>query len=353
MALPPLQLDAFAEFSHEGGASGYSFALAGVSAHKNRDMAVVMQMRLPAGSGQPALGSAVNTFRLRHHALALVRVAQMSCYVLAVRAWQSLRRAAWSRSESNACLKSLDRDGISVLRLSPAGKQVLVDAAQPWFARLEAVRAAVPHDARQYCHTQLVTARGDAPGLYGAVECALGESGILSSVRNYLGCRAELRNVALQINDEHDRFWRAHFEDRGVPVPPTVFFHIDNTHGVVKAIFYLSEVGESNGPFSYVPGTHRAEVGWFEALVLRAVDIWIDVYPQERQLFAALPRILRRKAKFGDDLQPGDAQAQWLLDHERVMTSKDGDVFIFDVKGVHRGGMVRTGERRIIQVMMS
>ena len=48
-----------------------------------------------------------------------------------------------------------------------------------------------------------------------------------------------------------------------------------------------------------------------------------------------------------------DAQGKWLLDYERVMTSKDGDVFVFDVKGVHRGGMVSAGERRIIQVMMS
>lgn len=181
----------------------------------------------------------------------------------------------------------------------------------------------------------------------------MGETGILSSVRNYLGSRAEVRGVAIQINDEHDRFWRAHFDDHGLPIPSTVFFHIDNTYGVVKAIFYLSEVGDENGPFSYVPGTHRADVGWFEALILRAVDIWIDVYPQERHLFEALPRPLRRKAKFGDDLRPGDPRGQWLLDHERVMTSKDGDVFVFDVKGVHRGGMVRKGERRIIQVMMS
>jgi hypothetical protein len=321
--------------------------------YNDRDMAIVMQMRIPAGSEQPAPGYAVNAFRLGHRMLALARVAQMSCYVVAVRAWQSLQRVGWLRSGSDACLEALERDGIFAFRLSEAVRQGLAAEARPWFVRLEAVRAAVAHGAREYCHTQLVTARGDAPDLYAAVEGALGEAGILSSVRNYLGCRAELRSVALQINDEQDRFWRAHFEDRGMPVPPTVFFHIDNTYGVVKAIFYLSEVGETNGPFSYVPGTHHADVGWFEALILRAVDIWIDVYPQERHLFAALPRTLRRKAKFGDDLHPGDAQGQWLLDHERVMTSKDGDVFIFDVKGVHRGGMVRNGERRIIQVMMS
>lgn len=311
-----------------------------------------MQMRLPAAPRTSARGGAVADFPLRHRALALVRVAQMSCYVLAVRFWQSLQRAKWQRVGSNACLEALERDGIFPFRLSPIGKQALVDAAAPHFASLQETLASVSRAARHYGHTQLWTARADAPGLYAAVETALGEAGILTSVRNYLGCRAELRSVTLQINDEDDRFWRAYFEDRSLPIPPTVFFHIDNTYGVVKAMFYVSDVDETNGPFSYVPGTHRFKVGWFEALILRAVDIWIDVYPQERSLFAALPRPFRRKAKFGDDLDPGDPLGTWLLDHERVMTSKDGDVFIFDVQGVHRGGLVRSGRRRVIQVMI-
>lgn len=316
-------------------------------------MAIAMQMHLPAGSDQPALDRSVHSFPVMHRVLALMRVAQMSCYVMAVRVRQSLQRVKWPGGGSGPCLENLQRDGIFSFRLSTSGKQALAVAARPFFDRLEASRASIPHSARQYRHTQLVTAPDDAPGLYAAAERALGEAGMLSSVRSYLGCRAELRSVALQMNDEHDRFWRAHFEDRGLPIPPTVFFHIDNTYGVVKAIFYVSEVDEASGPFSYVPGTHRIEVGWLEALILRAVDIWIDVYPQERRLFAALPRAFRRKAKFGDDLPQGDARGKWLLDRERVMTSKDGDVFVFDVKGVHRGGMVRNGERRVIQVMMS
>jgi len=319
----------------------------------DRDVAVVMQMRLPAGSEQPVLAPPVNAFGLGHRLLALARVAQMSCYVMAVRTRQALQRVDWQRRGSDPSLEALERDGIFAYRLSEPVKQRLANQAQPWFGRLAALRASVPRGARQYYHTQLATTWDDSPDLYAAVEDALGEAGILSSVRDYLGCRAELRSVSLQINDEQDRFWRAHFEDRGVPVPPTVFFHIDNTFGVVKAIFYLSDVDETNGPFSYVPGTHRIAVGWFEALILRAVDIWIDVYPRERHLFSALPRLLRRKAKFGDDLDPADSRGKWLLDRERVMTSKEGDVFVFDVKGVHRGGMVRNGERRIIQVMMS
>ena len=313
-----------------------------------------MPVTIPGASEDQATGGdRPNPIGMTHRLFALMRVAQMACYVLAVLAWHSWRRVTWAATQSGPCLEALEGDGVFAHRLSATGKQALVAAAQPWFARLEISRTAVARDLRAYCHNQLDTTRCDAPELYDTVERLLGEAGMLSSIRDYLGCRAELRSVTLQINDQWDRFWRAHFEDRGLSIPPTAFFHIDNTYGVVKAIFYLSAVDETNGPFGYVPGTHRMKIGRFEALMLRAVDIWIDVYPQERHLFAALPRSLRRKAKFGDDIQPGDAQGRWLVAHERVMTSQDGDVFVFDVKGIHRGGMVQRGERRVIQVMVS
>jgi hypothetical protein len=313
-----------------------------------------MPERMPVASEEKAIhGGARDGILWKHWPLALARVAEMACYVLAVRIGQSLRRVRWTATDGGPCLEALKRDGVFAYRLSPAGKQRLVDAAKSWFARLEASREAIAQGTHAYCDNQLNTTRRNASQLYGTVEHVLGEAGMLSAVRDYLGCRAELRSVTLQINDQWDRSWRAHFEDRGLTVPPTAFFHIDNTYGVVKAIFYLSEVGETNGPFGYVSGTHRIKVGRFEALMLRAVDIWIDMHPQERHLFAALPRLLRRKAKFGDDIRSGDEQGRWLVDHERVMTSKDGDVFVFDVKGIHRGGMVRRGERRVIQVMMS
>jgi hypothetical protein len=277
----------------------------------------------------------------------------MAIYVLGVLVCQSLRRVGWARTNGGPCLDRLNCDGVFPHRLSAAGKERLVDAAQPYFSRLDASRSNIERGKRGYCDNQFDTTRNEAPELFDAVEFVLAEAGILSSVRDYLACRAEIRRVTVQINDEWDRFWRAPFEDRGIPIPPTAFFHVDNTYGVVKIIFYVSKIDETNGPFSYVPGTHRLKVAFFDSLVLRATDIWLDVHPNERHLFLALPRFLRKKAKFGDDIRSGSDWGGWLVNHERVMTSEDGDTFVFDVKGIHRGGMVQCGERRIIQVMVS
>ncbi|MFT5143111.1 MAG: hypothetical protein ACI80V_002877 [Rhodothermales bacterium] len=143
-----------------------------------------------------------------------------------------------------------------------------------------------------------------------------------------------------------------HFEDRGLPLPDTAFFHVDNTYGVVKVIIYVSEVTDTSGPFSYVPGTNRTRYGFLEGLLLRATDIWIDQWPHHRALLLTLPSAFRKKAKFGDDIPADSEWGRWLLEQERFATSADGDLLLFDVMGIHRGGMIERGERRILQLMI-
>ena len=156
----------------------------------------------------------------------------------------------------------------------------------------------------------------------------------------------------MQINSEWDSYWRKHFDELGLEVPETAFLHVDNTYGVVKVIIYVSEVTETSGPFSFVPGTNRIKFGWIEGLTLRATDIWLDLWPQYRDLLLTLPRSLRKRAKFGDDIPSDSRWGRWLLDNERVYTSEEGDLLLFDVMGIHRGGMVERGERRILQIII-
>jgi hypothetical protein len=42
---------------------------------------------------------------------------------------------------------------------------------------------------------------------------------------------------------------------------PQTFFHADTFHSTAKAWFFLQDVGEDEGPFTYVPGSHRATPG--------------------------------------------------------------------------------------------
>lgn len=228
----------------------------------------------------------------------------------------------------------------------------MLEVAEPYFRRLAERRNCIARGTRTYSDNQLNLRRADAFELFGVLNDVLARGGVLPAIRRHLGCRAELRSVTVQINDEWDTYWRSHFQERGLEPPKTAFFHMDNTYDVAKVIFYASVVGKDSGPFSYVPGTNRIRVGWFESLILRATDIWLDNYPNERPLFLALPNFLRRKAKFGDDIAEESEWARWLLERERIVTSSDGDILAFDVQGVHRGGMVANGERRILQIMI-
>lgn len=252
-----------------------------------------------------------------------------------------------------AYLDILNRDGVVAIRLQAEQRTRMLDASQAYFNRLQSSRDGIALGKRSYNDGQLITKRADAPGLFRTTEDMLEMSGILPSARAYFKRQIDIVSITMQINDEWDTYWRSEFEEMNLPAPPTAFMHVDNTYGVIKAIFYASDVTNMTGPFSYVPGSHRAKVTFFESLIMRAVDIWrSNGRPENRRLFLALPRWLRKTAKFGDDILPGTEFSEFLLAQERVMTSEDGDIFLFDIKGIHRGGMVRKGERRAIQIMM-
>lgn len=281
-----------------------------------------------------------------------VRYAMIVAYVLA--AWVSYRWHRLGRIAAGPApyVDELREKGIVQRSFSPEARSAIARAARPWFDELEARRAAIPAGERGYSDGQRDTTRDEAPELYSAIEKALETEGVLGTVRGYLGSGAKVRKVTAQMNDEWEGYWRDHFLKRGLAIPDTAFFHVDNTYGVVKVMMYLSEVDESSGPFSYVPGTNRIEMTFFEGLLLRATDIWIDVWPQNRRLLPTLPKSFRRKAKFGDDIPSGSDLARWLLEQEQVYTSAAGDLLLFDVMGIHRGGMIRRGERRILQIMI-
>lgn len=280
------------------------------------------------------------------------RYAWIVGYLLRIKLCHFVKRRRWTITGPTPQLDALQRDGLVPLRMSREARTNMEGATRPYFDRLEERRRGVGPGHRKYADGQLDTTRTSAPELFAAVERMLTDAGILESVRAYLGSRAEVQKVTVQMNDEGDDFWRAPFEKLGVPLPRTAFFHVDNTYDLVKVILYMSDVTDTSGPFSYVPGTHKIRLGFVEGLLLRATDIWCDVWPQNRALILTLPRRFRRKAKFGDDIPAGDPWGQWLLEHERVVTSADGDMLLFDVMGIHRGGMVERGERRVVQIMM-
>jgi hypothetical protein len=117
----------------------------------------------------------------------------------------------------------------------------------------------------------------------------------------------------------------------------------------------VSEVGPDNGPFTYIRGTHRANRKFWDGLIRRANDYaglsWTK--RRNRQLFNALPKFLQRKAAFGVDLPAGNEYTEAILDNEWRVTSDQGDAVVFDPFGIRRGGMVRSGRRLVVTMMLT
>lgn len=245
---------------------------------------------------------------------------------------------------------TMDRQGCLVVTM-PRDQRVRLEAiaAEP-FAAL-AARRGQSNGKRQFEESRGQASRLEQGPLFDQIEAILQESGVMAAADAYLGRPARLVDVNPQINDVTDSFWRDIFPDAGVSeLPATAYCHRDASGGDLKAIFYLSDVGDRNGPFSYALGSNRIRISRLDDLICEANDSngLGGTDPVARRRFAALPKKLRQKGAFGNDLTPasrlsGDIEASlWSIQ------APGGSIVLFDTKGIHRGGMVVEGERRVI-----
>jgi hypothetical protein len=91
-------------------------------------------------------------------------------------------------------------------------------------------------------------------------------------------------------------------------------------------------------------------VGALEGLYRRANDrAGLSGYaPETRRLFMALPAPFRHKSTFGSDLLDHQPETRRVVEAEYQFVSADGNAALFDNLGIHRGGLVRDGERRVL-----
>lgn len=164
--------------------------------------------------------------------------------------------------------------------------------------------------------------------------------------------RASISRLTLQINDVSDNTIMSEAisdEDIG-----TDYMHIDAAMGQLKLIVYMSDVDEGNGPTSYVPSTNKPSGLTFRRLVGASIDNlgFSGETEIERRSFMALPRFLRHKANFGNNLTPNSALSKFLLDNERRIIGPTGTIFLFDPSGVHRGALLKESTRTILQIQI-
>lgn len=257
------------------------------------------------------------------------------------------------QKEGYPFLADFIRDGAAPFKLSPEEKNNLIKNSEAHISALKNKKRSVPVGKRRFKHKVSNISKNEDPNLYSIVQNILRRRKIIEAASIYRGYQLDLKNIFIQLGDPEDRDWRDHFLDIKISDPETGYMHVDSKLQVIKCLIYLSEVGMENGPTAYVLGSNRFKSGFLEYVTRKANDdSRLDLCDSEnRKLFNALPRFLQKKAEFGNDLLDSDPRAQELLAREKKFTSQDGDLFLIDTDGVHRGGMVQEGERLMLQAI--
>lgn len=245
----------------------------------------------------------------------------------------------------------MGRDGVHVVTLPAVAIQALEAASAPQFAGLAEHRSRHQGGKRAFDDSRTSATRQGDQHLFDVIEQVLRDSGIMAVASAYMQREGRVIDVNPQINDVSDSFWKDIFPDMPASdLPAAAYCHRDASGGDLKAIIYMTDVEPHTGPFGYVVGSHRMQITRLDDLICEANDSngLTGTDAAARARFAALPAKLRQKGSFGNDLAETSDFARDISRGLWSITGPKGSIVLFDTKGVHRGGMVESGERRVI-----
>jgi len=264
--------------------------------------------------------------------------------------WLRIGQAAFDAridGPGDETLKALQRDGVVLLKMDQAIKARITELVGSQVDAIQASLAACDgKPAFRDMHAQLVKA--DWEEVYDLMTRALADLHVFEVASAYVKRPLRIRQLHVQLNNEHETRLRYGVIDAdGIPARKSDYWHIDGEIWPnFKALLYLNDVTLEQGPMRYIPGTHR-DLDAFET-VARKVN---DMLKLHWQHFLSLPDALRVHALFGPFMTGEEPEAKVLLQREIACCGEGKDVVLFDNNGVHRGGFVRQGSRRIVQIL--
>tara|TARA_R100000951_G_scaffold24528_2_gene20676 strand:+ start:1262 stop:2335 length:1074 start_codon:yes stop_codon:yes gene_type:complete len=163
----------------------------------------------------------------------------------------------------------------------------------------------------------------------------------------------KLDTVALHVarpNDTHHYQTLADIPGK----PKTISFHMDPKFNVMKAIVYLNNVTESNGPFTTIPKSNRWYHPEFDRIIAcgNSVGNYLSS-PDHRLVMSLFPDCMTRNVIMGKYFKDGGDMSNLLMSSMHKYTSDQADCILFDpAHTIHRGGLCDDGERINLQIIM-
>ena len=173
--------------------------------------------------------------------------------------------------------------------------------------------------------------------------------------------------LALELSTPKSTWWRKkEITDKN---PKTLYAHLDESPIYPKSICYLSNVSEVNGPTSFYPSIFKSlNLNYLQDIIGRVVDTVGD-HPELKKVynnnieqkfecktfkshFEMLPDDLKFYSHFGWYVKPDSQIENKMISDEIQLVGKKGSFVVFDgAKIVHRGGLLDSGERIVLQIV--
>jgi hypothetical protein len=265
-------------------------------------------------------------------------------------------------ADASRVVDDLRRDGAHICRLPREEKARIWQLCAPVVARL---RAAAERDPKGRVAESIPR--------YSRVGVRLDKffhgCSVLDGLSAYVGSNVTFTGFSLEYSHSRQNWWQDSYSDAGLPISKTVYMHYDQGCRNPKAIIALSDVTEESGPTGYIRGSHIKPRSNFVHFMIKSIDhrFHDDYVPGDqvffrpryqeidyRREFLLLPVALQACSHFGEDVLDGSEMSAELLKNEVKLTRDVGDCIVFDGDyGIHRGALVRSGERFVFQVIFA
>lgn len=249
-------------------------------------------------------------------------------------------------------LKSLANEGIVAVNLTDQELAQIRAHVESVIQLLMGHKYSIPLKDRKFSDKVRLVPQKKFLTFYQELARILEHYQVISTAAHYRGRPLAVTAVFVHISDPDDTDWRNRFTDIGMPDPKAVYMHFDSRIQRMKCLLYLTPVSKDNGPFCHVRGSNRLNTGFLEYVARKANDkSGLDRWdPETRKTFSALPKIFQHKSEFGNDVSDTDPDVIAMLASEREYTSDMGNLLLFDTDSLHRGGMIKSGRRIMLQI---